>query len=130
MRNFDFGILGFINILTPLVLKNKTKDFGLRIIKMADSLPNTRSANVIANQILRSATSVGANYRSACRASSKADFISKITVVEEEADETLFWLEIIHEAGLMKFNRLESLLKEADELVAIFYEQRQNSKIK
>ncbi len=129
MRNFDFGILGFINILTPLVLKNKTKDFGLRIIKMADSLPNTRSANVIANQILRSATSVGANYRSACRARSKADFISKITVVEEEADETLFWLEIIHEAGLVKFNRLESLLKEADELVAIFTSSGKTAKL-
>lgn len=115
--------------MTPQELKDKTKKFALRIIKLTDSLPQTKAANVIANQILRSATSVGANYRSACRARSRADFISKITVVEEEADETLFWLEIIHESGMMKFNRLESLLIEADELVAIFTSSGKTAKI-
>ena len=115
--------------MTPQELKDKTKKFALRIIKLTDSLPGTRASNVVANQILRSATSVGANYRSACRAHSKADFISKITIVEEEADESLFWLEIIHESGMMKYNRLEAIMKEADELVAIFTSSGKTAKI-
>ena len=115
--------------MTPLELKNKTKNFALRIIKLTDNLPGTKAANVIANQILRSSTSIGANYRAACRARSKADFISKITIVEEEADETLFWLEMILESGMMKFERLDSLLKEADELVAIFTSSGKTAKI-
>ncbi len=106
--------------MTSQELKDKCKKFALRIFKLTDSLPNSKAANVIANQILRSSTSVGANYRAACRARSKADFISKITIVEEEADETLFWLELIHESGMIKYERLKSLMKDADELVAIF----------
>ncbi len=106
--------------MTPAELKNRTKKFALRIIKLSEALPNTRAANVIVNQMLRSATSIGANYRAACRARSKADFISKIIVVEEEADETLYWLEIIMESELMQYDRLKHLMKEADELVAIF----------
>ena len=115
--------------MTPRELKDKTKNFALRILKLTDSLPNTRAANVVANQILRSSTSVGSNYRSACRARSKADFISKITIVEEEADETLFWPEIIHESGMIKFNRLQSLMTEANELVAIFTSSGKTAKI-
>jgi four helix bundle protein len=106
--------------MTSQELKDKCKQFALRVFKMTDSLPNTKAAKVIANQILRSSTSIGANYRAACRARSKADFISKITVVEEEADETLYWLELIHESGMMKYERISSLMKDADELVAIF----------
>ena len=101
-------------------LKDRTKKFTLRIIKLVDSLPKSRAGNVIANQILRCSSSVGANYRSACRARSKADFISKITIVEEEADESMFWLEIINEAGLIPENKLKDLMKEASELTAIF----------
>ncbi len=83
-------------------LKQRTKQFALRIMKLTEALPNTKAANVVSNQLLRSATSVGANYRAACRARSKADFISKNTIVEEEADESLFWLELISEAGFIK----------------------------
>lgn len=101
-------------------LKEKSKKFALRVIKLTDSLPRTRAADVIAKQILRSSTSVGANYRSACRARSKADFISKITIVEEEADESLYWLEIIRDSGMLGQERLNDLMDEASELVAIF----------
>jgi four helix bundle protein len=83
-------------------------------------LPKNKIGDVLGKQILRSATSVAANYRAACRARSKADFISKIAIVEEEADESLFWLELIAESGLMNTERLKDLTKEADELTAIF----------
>ena len=101
-------------------LKNRTKKFALQIIKLVDELPNTIAGRAIGNQIIRSGTSVASNYRSACRARSNADFISKITIVEEECDETLFWLEIIVESNLLTKERVLSLLKEADELTAIF----------
>jgi four helix bundle protein len=83
-------------------------------------LPNTIAGRAIGNQIIRSGTSIASNYRSACRARSNADFISKITVVEEESDETLFWLEIIIESNLLPKDRVLTLVKEADELTAIF----------
>jgi len=101
-------------------LKNRTKKFALQIIKLVDELPNTIAGRAIGNQIIRSGTSVASNYRSACRARSNADFISKITVVEEECDETLFWLELIDESGLIEKEKLIFLIKEADELTAIF----------
>lgn len=115
--------------MTTNELKEKTKLFALRIMKMTESLPATRAANVIANQILRSSTSVGANYRSACRARSKSDFISKITVVEEEADETLYWLELIEYSGMLKKERLSELINEANELVAIFTSSGKTAKM-
>lgn len=101
-------------------LKTRTKKFGLRIIKLVDFLPNKKIGDVIGRQILRSATSVGANYRSACRSRSKAEFISKINIVLEEADETLYWLELIEESELIKEEKLTELKPEAKELVAIF----------
>jgi len=101
-------------------LKTRTKQFALVIIKLVEELPHNRSGNAIANQLIRSGTSVAANYRSACRSRSNADFISKITVVEEESDETLFWLELILESGMIKKEELEPLIKEANELTAIF----------
>lgn len=101
-------------------LKLRTKKFGLRIIKLVDFLPNRKIGDVIGRQILRSATSVGANYRAACRARSKAEFISKINIVLEEADETLYWLELIEESDLIKEEKLIELKTEARELVAIF----------
>lgn len=101
-------------------LKQRTKHFALQIIDLVSKLPRSRTSDVIARQVLRSATSIGANYRSACRARSKADFIYKIGIVEEETDETQYWLELIVEAGLLPPERISSLLQEADELIAIF----------
>jgi len=106
--------------MTKEELKDRTKKFAILIIKLVDDLPDTKAGRTIGNQIIRSGTSVGANYRTACRARSDADFISKITIVEEECDETLFWLELIVESNLLEKERLLALIKEADELTAIF----------
>ncbi|MCS7018817.1 MAG: four helix bundle protein [Cytophagales bacterium] len=101
-------------------LKQRTKQFALRIVQLAEALPVSLAGNAIGNQLVRCGTSVAANYRAACRAKSVADFICKIGVVEEEADETLFWLEIIGDSGLIPLHRLQDLQKEAYELTAIF----------
>ena len=106
--------------MTKEELKERTKKFALVIIKLVEELPNTNVGRTISNQVIRSGTSVAANYRAACRARSNADFISKINIVEEECDETLFWLEVIVESNLLKKEKLLYLLKEADELTAIF----------
>jgi four helix bundle protein len=106
--------------MTKEELKNRTKKFALLIIKLIELLPNTKAGNTIGNQLIRAGTSVAANYRTACRARSNADFISKITVVEEECDECLFWTELIEESGLLKNKILHEAMKEADELTAIF----------
>ncbi len=100
-------------------LKQRTKQFALRVIRLTDSLPRRMSADVLGRQLLRSATSVAANYRSACRAKSRADFISKMGTVEEEADESALWLELIGESQLMKPAKLSALHQEAEELTAI-----------
>lgn len=100
-------------------LKRRTKKFGLDVIKLVESLPSTQTGRVIGKQLLRSALSVGANYRAACRGRSKADFISKIGITIEEADESQHWLEMLTEAGLASQEKLKPLSKEADELVAI-----------
>jgi len=100
-------------------LKKRTKQLGLRIIKLIESLPSSKAANVIGNQLLRSGTSVGANYRSACRARSKPDFISKASISIEEADESLYWMEMPVEAEIMPKEKLAALMKETDEIVAI-----------
>ena len=109
-------------------LKQRTKQFGLRVMKLCDALPRSRSANVIANQLLRSATSVGVNYRSACRARSSADWINKLGVVIEEADESAYWLELIIEGELLPVAKVAALPKEADELTAIFTASQMTSK--
>ena len=117
--------------MTPLnreELQKRTKQFGLRVMKLCDALPRSRSANVIANQLLRSATSVGANYRSACRARSSADWINKLGVVIEEADESAYWLELIIDGELLPVAKVAALLKEADELTAIFTASQMTSK--
>ena len=101
-------------------LQDRTKDFALRIIRAFSRLPKTDEARVIGRQFLRSGTSVAANYRAACRSRSAADFISKISVVVEEADETLFWLELIVEAKLASAKVVESLIGECEELLRIF----------
>lgn len=102
------------------MLKKRTKEFAKDVIRFCRQLPSTWEARTIANQLFRSATSVGANYRAACRARSKADFISKLGIVLEEADESLYWLEILNETGIAASNLLAPLMKESDELVAIF----------
>jgi four helix bundle protein len=100
-------------------LKQRTKQFGLRIIKLVDALPAARSANVIGNQLLKAGTSVGANYRSALRGRSRPDFIAKLGIAIEEADESLYWMEMLVEAELMTPERLNPLMQEANELISI-----------
>jgi four helix bundle protein len=108
-------------------LKVRTKQFALRVMKPVDALPRTIQRRAIANQIIRSATSVAANYRAACRARSRAEFIAKIRVVEEEADESFFWLELIIDSALLTEDRIRPLLSEADELVAIMAASRKSA---
>ncbi len=101
-------------------LKQRTKQFSLRVIKLVEALPSTTTAKTIGHQLLRAGMSVGANYRAACRGKSKADFIAKAGISLEEADECLYWMELLHETGIIPIERLNDLIKEADELVAIF----------
>ncbi len=101
-------------------LKKRTKLFALEVISLVESLPKTKTGNVIGNQLIRSGTSVGANYRAACRAKSKADFINKLKIVEEEADESIYWMELLEDAKVVESFKLSRLKKEADELLAIF----------
>ena len=102
------------------LLQNRTKTFAVRIIKAFARLPKDEAVRVIGRQFLRSGTSLSANYRAACRARSAADFISKISIVVEETDETLFWFELLVEAELTKKNLVEPLMKECQELLKIF----------
>jgi four helix bundle protein len=97
----------------------RTKEFALRVMKLVDALPRTIQGKSIANQLMRSGTSVAANYRAACRARSKPEFISKLGTVEEEADESAFWMELIIEGGLLTEKQVSPLLLEAGELVAM-----------
>jgi four helix bundle protein len=105
--------------MTTNEMKARTKSFALRIIKLVEALPSNRTADVISRQLVRSGTSVAANYRAACRAKSNADFIAKMGTVEEEADESSFWLEVIIESDLMKEELVKDLKDEADQIVAI-----------
>jgi four helix bundle protein len=105
--------------MSPEAFKKRTKTFALRIIKLIEQLPKTTVAQVIGRQLLRSGTSVGANYRAACRARSRADFIAKLCIVEEECDESLYWMELLIESGVMKSKRLSLLMTEAGEILAM-----------
>ncbi len=104
----------------PEELRNRTKQFAVRIVKMVQMLPKSDVARVLGKQALRSGTSVAANYRAVCRARSRADFIAKLAVVTEEADETVFWLELLIDTGIVAKPRMENLLNEANELTRIF----------
>ena len=95
-------------------LKDRTKQFALRVVRLCEALPKGRSADVTGRQLLRCGTSVGANYRAACRARSSAEFIAKMGIVEEECDECLFWMELMIDAGVMPNERLADLIGEAD----------------
>lgn len=99
--------------------KHRTKNLSLRIIRLVESLPSKTSADIIGKQLLRSATSVGANYRAACRAKSTADLINKLSIVEEEADESLYWLELLEESDLVSATKLTELKKDLNEVVAM-----------
>ncbi|HTI99489.1 MAG TPA: four helix bundle protein [Dongiaceae bacterium] len=100
-------------------LKLRTKQFALRIIKLVESLPPEQTCKVLGRQLLRAGTSVGANYRAACRSKSAADFISKMRIVEEEADESGYWMELLVEAGKIKEIKIAALMQKAGELTAI-----------
>jgi len=105
--------------MKPDEMKARTRAFALRVIRLAESFPKTPTANVIRNQMLRSGPSVGANYRAACRAKSKPDFVSKMGIVGEEADETMYWIELSIDAGIVKKSRVDSLLQEANEILSM-----------
>jgi len=101
-------------------LKTRTKRYAIRIVRLYRSLPRSTDAQVLGKQLLRSGTSVAANYRAACRSRSKAEFISKMSVVLEEADESAFWLELMSETNTLPSTCTQDLLKETNELAAIF----------
>jgi len=114
--------------MNPTELKARTKIFALRIIKLTRAISkNDDAGRVIAKQIVRSGTSVAANYRASCRARSQAEFIAKIGTVEEEADETGLWLELLVESGIMSERKLSALLAEASELTAIMASSRKTA---
>ena len=105
--------------INPETMKNRTKQFACKIIELCRLLPKTREGRLIGDQIFRSGTSTASNYRAACRARSKAEFISKMGIVEEEADETMFWLEIIEDIQIFDKNLTAALMKECNEIIAI-----------
>ncbi|MGB2823445.1 MAG: four helix bundle protein [Phycisphaerae bacterium] len=100
-------------------MKQRTKQFALRVIRLVNAMPKDRAAEVIGRQLLRAGTSVGSNYRAACRARSQAEFIAKMGIVEEEVDEALYWMELLTEGGLMQRKTLSPLMNEAKEVLAI-----------
>jgi four helix bundle protein len=105
--------------MTENEFKKRTKDIALRIIKVVETLPRTWSAEIIGKQLLRSGTSVGANYRAACRAKSTADILHKLSIVEEEADESLYWIELLIESKLVPEKKLAVLFSDINEIVAM-----------
>ncbi|HTK95542.1 MAG TPA: four helix bundle protein [Terriglobales bacterium] len=112
----------------PQIMRARTKTFALRIIKLFRTLSNRADAQVLGKQLLRCGTAVAANYRAACRSRSRAEFIAKIGVVVEEADESMLWIELLGEAGIVPPPRLEALHQEARELTAIFTATRQSTR--
>ena len=111
-----------------LGLRERTKEFALRILRLCDALPKTDAARAIGRQLLRSGTSVAANYRAVGRARSRAEFVAKMGIVIEEADETVFWLELLVDSGMVPKARLNELSREANELVAIFVASQKTAK--
>ena len=109
-------------------LKERTKQFAIRLVKLFRALPKSDEARIIGKQALRSGTSVAANYRAVCRARSRAEFVARIGVVVEEADETVFWLELMVETGIVSQARMDGLLTEANELLAIFAASQRTAK--
>jgi four helix bundle protein len=116
--------------MRPEELRERTKVFALRVIALFRSLSRSPDAQILGKQLLRSGTSVAANYRAACRARSKAEFVAKIGVVLEEADESALWIELLGDSGLVKKSRLDQLLSEAHQLTAIFTASRETARQK
>jgi four helix bundle protein len=114
--------------MTPKEMQARTKAFAVRAIKLVDAVPRGLAPQVIGRQLIRSATSVGANYRAARRAQSRAEFAAKLSIVAEESDESLYWLELVRETELIKPELLSAILKEANELVAIVLASRKTAK--
>lgn len=113
--------------MKPDDLKKRTKQFALRVLKLVAALPNSLAGRTIGGQLARAGTAVGANYRAACRARSKAEFIAKIGIVEEEADESGFWMELIIEGELLRADLVQGLLEEANELAKIMASSRKSA---
>ena len=111
--------MGERDAMTRDEMRARTKTYASRIVKLCSALPNNWVAQTLGRQLLRSGTSVGANYRATCRAKSNSDFINKLRIVEEECDESLFWMELLVDNLLVKPSRLSDLMKEADEILAI-----------
>ena len=107
--------------------KARTKAFALRIVRLVGSLPKTRSSDVIGKQLLRSGTAVGANYRAACRARSQADFVAKMGIVEEECDESVYWIELLVDTEQIKSALVEDLLREANEILSMIVASRKTA---
>jgi four helix bundle protein len=105
--------------MTEQEFKDRTKQIAIRVIRLVESLPNTNIAQIIGKQLLRSATSVGANYRAACRRKSTADILHKLAIVEEEADESVYWLELLAESKIVSENKLSALISDTNEIVAM-----------
>ena len=114
--------------MTPTELKARTRRLAIDIIELSRELPTTLDGRIVGQQIIRSGTSVGANYRASCRARSRAEWAAKLGIVEEEADETLFWLEVAVDAKLVSAQRAKALIKEANELTAIFVSSLKTAK--
>lgn len=112
----------------PEILRDRTKQFAIEIVKLVRIFPRNEESKIIGKQLMRSATSIAANYRAVCRARSKAEFIAKIGIVVEEADETVFWLEMIIELNILSLEKTGELLKEANELIAIFSASNQTAR--
>ena len=111
-------------------LKQRTKQFGIRIVKLVEALPHNQTAPVVGRQLLRSGTSVGANYRAVCRAKSRADFIAKLGIVEEECDESLYWIEMLVETNQIKPALVVDLMKEGEEILAIVVTSAKTARMK
>ena len=114
--------------MTPEEMKRRLKAFALRCLKLAAAFPKTPAGQAIGRQLIRASTGAAANYRAACIARSRADFASKLGVVEEEADETVFWIDLFADAGLVRRKRVESLLAEGGEILAIVIASRKTAK--
>jgi four helix bundle protein len=114
--------------MTPEEMRDRTKAFAIRIVRVFQSLPKTSEAQVLGKQLLRCGTSVAANYRAVCRARSRPEFIAKLGIVLEEADESVFWMDLLIETGIVKTSKLEKLRTEAQELTSIFGAARHTSR--
>jgi four helix bundle protein len=127
------GFLFFVfgeKLMTQEEMKERTRQFALRIIKLVQSLPPNLVTEIIGKQLLRSGTSVGANYRASCRAKSTADFINKLSIVEEEADESVYWMELLIEGDVVKENLLKNLMDEGNQILSIIVSAIKTSKEK